>query len=231
MHGNPVWKQIMNTERPDLTIFMGDYFDTKAGIPPHKQKDNFCDIIAFKKANRKNVILLFGNHDFHYLASTHDHYSGFQPFHKADISEMLHKAIDMGLIQMCYIHENLLFTHAGVTKTWLQKTFGASSISDLDAELNMLFRYKPNAFKFTKGKNHSDTGDDICQTPIWVRPKSLREDRIDGYIQIVGHTVQDELVIKKNLIFIDTLNSSGQYLRIIDGVMSVGETKAKKNPL
>ena len=55
----------------------------------------------------------------------------------------------------------------------------------------------------------SDTGDEICQTPIWVRPYSLRSDKLDYYIQVVGHTPQDNIILSDDgIVLIDTLGSS-----------------------
>ena len=90
-------------------------------------------------------------------------------------------------------------------------------MENLEQSINDLFIYKPNSFRFTGGKNHNIFGDEICQTPIWVRPNSLLKDRIDNYIQVVGHTVQNRLVLRDDVILIDTLERSGEYLTIIDG--------------
>jgi predicted MPP superfamily phosphohydrolase len=217
-HGRTDWKIISAKNDFDKIVFIGDYFDTHENISPDQQKDNFKDLIAYKKANMDKVVLLFGNHDYHYLSTTEEIYSGFQMFHKTDIQEMIHEAISEDLLCMCFIWKNIIFTHAGVTKTWcntnlIQKEFLEQSINDL-------FKYKPNAFRFTSGKNRDQYGDDICQTPIWVRPNSLLVDGIDDYIQVVGHTVQDKLVVTNNVILIDTLGTSGEYLQIIDGVIS-----------
>jgi len=221
IHGRTDWKQIIANEKFDKVIFIGDYFDTHENITPEQQKSNFEDLIEYKKANMDKVVLLFGNHDFHYLRTVNETYSGFQPGHKIDIQEMLHEAIDAELMQMCYVQKHILFTHAGVTKTWcdenlIQKEF-------LEQAINDLFKYKPNAFKFTSGKRYSPYGDDICQTPIWVRPQSLLQDRIDDYIQVVGHTTQNKLVITDNVILIDTLGTSKEYLQIIDDVFLVAK--------
>lgn len=66
-------------------------------------------------------------------------------------------------------------------------------------------------------------GDDVTQTPIWVRPYSLQIDKLDDFRQVVGHTTQDKLQIGKHITYIDTLGTSGEYLIIEDGVMSIGK--------
>jgi len=81
-HGRTDWKQIISNEKFDKVVFMGDYFDTYEDISPEQQKENFKDIIAYKKANMNKVVLLFGNHDFHYLRNINETYSGYQQWQK-----------------------------------------------------------------------------------------------------------------------------------------------------
>ena len=215
-HGRRNWEKITAKNDFDRVVFIGDYFDTHEDISAEQQIDNFKKIIAFKKANPEKVILLFGNHSFHYLKTIDEQYSGYQRFHAFDIQEALHKAIDERLLQMCYVSGNYLFSHAGVTQTWCRNN--NIDINNIEEQINDLFLYKPNSFKFTVGENYDNYGDDICQTPIWVRPRSLVMDRISNYIHVVGHTTQDKLLIYETAIFIDTLGTSGEYLEITDGV-------------
>ena len=228
-HGRTSWKQIIANETFDKVVFIGDYFDThEKTISPQQQMANFKDIIAFKEAFMNKVVLLFGNHDFHYLRTTNEHYSGFQNLAKTDIQELLHEAVDKKLLKMCFIHENLLFTHAGLTKTWKQKMLGNRDVKDLSQEINDLFFYQPNSFKFTSGENYSPIGDDITQSPIWVRPNSLFIDGVEGYIQVVGHTQVSKIELKrkttiKEVVLIDVLGTSGEYLIWNDFRLSVGK--------
>jgi len=223
IHGRTDWKQIISNIEFDKVIFVGDYFDTHEDISPEQQKSNFEDLVEYKKANMDKVVLLFGNHDYHYLRIINETYSGFQPLHKIDISEMLDKALNDNLMQMCLIHDNYIFTHAGITKTWLKNT-GYTGKESLDLFINDLFKYKPLAFRFTSGINNSPYGDDIEQSPIWVRPRSLYADCLDDFIQVVGHTIQKQLIsINNKIVLIDTIGTSGQFLCITDGKISVSE--------
>lgn len=127
----------------------------------------------------------------------------------------LNTAIKDDLIQACYVHEDIVFTHAGLSTTWLHNVGYSYTTARLDEFVNSLFKYKPHQFKFTRGSNHSNTGDDICQGPLWIRPFSLHNDCIDNYLQVVGHTPQTDIVFKGGTIFINSL-SVRKYLLIDD---------------
>lgn len=60
IHGRTIWKDIVNKEDPDLTIFLGDYCTTHDNISSEDQISNLKEILQYKKDN--NVILLRGNH-------------------------------------------------------------------------------------------------------------------------------------------------------------------------
>lgn len=214
LHGRTDWMQIVRDNEFDKVVFIGDYFDTHEDITPEQQKSNFENIISYKKDNINKAILLFGNHDYHYLKSVDETYSGFQKMHRADIAEMLHKALDADLMQMCLIDNNFIFSHAGITKTWLNNV-GYDWTKHLETFVNDLFKFKPLAFRFTSGVNRSPYGDDVCQSPIWVRPKSLLTNCLDDYIQVVGHTTKEQMeIIDDKIILIDTIRTSGEFLSI-----------------
>lgn len=227
-HGRNDWQKIIMWESFDKIVFIGDYFDTHEDISAAQQLSNFKDLLDYKKGNPDKVVLLVGNHDYHYMRGIVGCYSGYQAAHAHDIQDLLHKGLDNDLMQMCYVHENFMFTHAGVTETWMNDMIWGKlnkiggSIEDF---INDLFKYKPRLFGFTPGDRFNRYGDEVCQTPIWVRPFSLKMDIIDGYTQIVGHTMQNDIIPHGLITFIDTLGTSGEYLAIEDGEMSVLKLK------
>ncbi|HSC52600.1 MAG TPA: metallophosphoesterase [Phnomibacter sp.] len=81
IHGRTAWKQIVANMDFDRVVFVGDYFDSRDNHTGAEQVQNFKEIIAYKKANMQKVVLLFGNHDFHYLNMVNETYSGFQVVH------------------------------------------------------------------------------------------------------------------------------------------------------
>ena len=215
-HGRLNWKDIVakELESSDKIIFIGDYFDTHYDETPEQQLSNFNDIVAFKKANIDKVILLVGNHDMHYLSGVNESYSGFQHGWYKQFNEVLEAALAEDLMQMCYVYDKYVFTHAGVTNTWCA-TYGVNRQPHLlEDSINELFKTNKYAFYFQMGYNYSQSGDDVTQSPLWVRLPSLFQDGLIGFRFVVGHTTLKELTITENVIGIDCLGTTGEYLII-----------------
>jgi len=220
IHGRDKWKKILEQEQDtDKVVFIGDYFDSWT----ESDKvilNNFKEILALKESDPDKYILLIGNHDFHYISD--EQYSGFRDAAKLENGVCINKAIRDKSLQMAWSHQDYLFTHAGVTTTWAEANgVEGNGIAD---DINLLFLSNPGAFKFTPGYNNSNTGDDITQSPIWVRPYSLTEDGIKGWLQVVGHTTNKTgIKASDNAFYIDC--NLIEYLIINDGQVSVGTVK------
>lgn len=214
IHGIIGWKDALKESGADRFVFIGDYFDSRDGIPPHIQVKNFREILALKREYPEQFVLLLGNHDYHYLRVSDDRYSGHNAILAPDAYEVLRDAVVSGDLQACCAIGDWLFSHAGVTKTWCADN--DIDTDNIEASINELFRDRPRAFAFTLGVTASPYGDDVCQTPIWVRPNSLLADAIDGFRQVVGHTQKKEIEITEKAVFIDALGQ-GWYLIIKDG--------------
>lgn len=214
-HGRKTWEQIVKRNMDaDKIVFIGDYFDTHDNISQLEQIKNFTNIMNFKLAHPDKVVLLCGNHDFHYLLDMGEHYSGFNPEQASMIYRMLDMYIQQGKIQMVYNYKQFLFSHAGVTKTWVENSgLNALKLNLADA-INNLFKYSPSYFKFST-EDKSNCGEHISQSPIWVRPDSLEKDRVEGYVHVVGHTMQPFIGLKGKVLLIDTIHV-GEYLEIQD---------------
>jgi DNA repair exonuclease SbcCD nuclease subunit len=145
IHGRSIWKEIVEQEKPDRVIFVGDYFDS-FDIPGIDQIHNFKEIIHFKKTSGIEVVLLVGNHDYHYM-DMGETYSGFQPALKFDIGQLLKE--NMEHLQMAYSFDNFLCTHAGVSSVFMNDNFrGSWNCDNLVEKLNETFKYSPFIFKF-----------------------------------------------------------------------------------
>lgn len=224
IHGIDIWKKIVETERDsDQIVFVGDYLDS-FHVPSKTQVNNFLQILDSKRKNPDKITLLLGNHDFHYLPEANgERYSGYNPITQLQVGELLREAWqknDFTLIKNSYFFYPpdqelpddkvfIRFSHAGCTDTWIQSWEHEE------------FDIFPQYFYFKFGKRTSLNGDDITQSPFWVRPRSLLADASGVCTQVVGHTVQERLhkavsAHGTDVWFIDTLETSGEYLVIQD---------------
>lgn len=211
LHGLDVWKRIVDQEA-DRIIFLGDYLDS-FHVPGIEQLENLKDVVEFKKNNMDKVVLLWGNHDHHYR-DMGERYSGFQKGMQYQFGPVLEE--NKELFQICHEEGKYLFSHAGVTITWCDANHvhpGKGCVGII----NDLYRYRPKCFNFS---GHDDYGDDVTQGPLWVRPGSLSKDKIEDYVQVVGHTVVKNLVVSQAF-FVDCLETSGEYLVITDGIANI----------
>jgi hypothetical protein len=231
IHGRSVWKDIVAQENPGRVIFIGDYFDS-FNIGGAEQQYNFKEIIEFKEKGECEVILLIGNHDFHYYPGG-ETYSGYQRGAAPAIRQLLEE--NKHHLQMCYQLDNILFTHAGIGHNWLthqnkyEPGVDSGTIADF---VNAIWEYQPNRFMFCGIDQYGNTK---TQTPIWIRPQALIAGNRDTflkteYIQVVGHTQVRKIDIKGKATggryyFIDTLDTSTQFLVYEDGKFKVGEVK------
>lgn len=231
IHGRTDWKEIVKQDY-DRVIFIGDYVDTHENITGLEQVQNLREIIDFKLKSDKQIILLIGNHDFHYWPGIgYTGTSGYQPGMKASFEYEFETYRD--LFQMAFVDENeIVFTHAGITESWLfQNGIGNTSIYSTVDVINDFLKYKPNVFNFYPG-DRSHCGDHIFQSPIWVRPNSLYRDGIKQ-LQVVGHTTQPRINLNKSerqgYYLIDTLGTSGECLIITDGKITIWQRETKEH--
>ena len=229
IHGLGYWKQILEKERPDRVVFVGDYFDSY-NIPGIDQIHNFKNIIHWKQDNPEcEVILLIGNHDFHYMpAAGNERYSGFQKNLYMEIGDVLET--NKHHLRMAYRIDDLVFSHAGITPDFLLRNQWGEQ--DMVEFINDLWNYRPHKFRFAdNGYGHSDPyGDDVFQGPLWIRPKSLMKackDIRKTIIQVVGHTQVEVIDPGKatggRYYFIDSMQTSKQYLVYEDKQITINQ--------
>ena len=243
IHGRDIWKQIIAQEQDaDMFVFVGDYFDsfTVKGLD---QINNFLDIIEFKKTSKVPVVLLLGNHDYHYYPGIEDSgTSGYQTLMAPSIKAAVNDNKEH--LQVVFKFNEFVFSHAGLSSEWLDDTFVKWDIDSVDNAVNDLLTYQPNKIAYLSFKYYnygepneqaslaSGYGDENFQGPIWIRPKSLMKANYDTLrnqiIQVVGHTPQKQIDIKGmstggRYYFIDTLEyNQGQYLVVKDGDIHLG---------
>ena len=236
-HGRSNWKLAVHQEKPNRVIFVGDYFDSFE-ISGVEQIANFKEIIKYKETNPQiEVVLLIGNHDYHYFPEIgYTGTSGYQNKIAPSITQVVDE--NRHHLQMAYGFGEYLFTHAGVSPVFMDQAFGENdwSIENIVVDLNEMFRYKPKSFDFN---GFESSGDNTTQTPIWIRPRSLMsvnkkhpKGLKKDYIQIVGHTGMRRLNLEESdkftggrYYFIDTMETSGQYLIIEDNQLKTGSVR------
>jgi hypothetical protein len=242
VHGRSLWKLIVNQENPDRVVFIGDYFDS-FDIKGEEQLNNFLDIIEYKKSSGKEVIMLIGNHDYHYFPEVgNTGTSGYQSIFKHQIEPTIDANREH--LQMVYQMDEFLFSHAGVSSAFLDSVFGINGwkTETIVEQVNELFKYKPLTFNFGEAVSIQKMsfldpyGDNEEQSPIWIRPRSLmaanRNTLRTQVIQVVGHTQVKKLDIDGAMktaggryYLVDCQGTTGEYLIIQNGELNVGQTR------
>lgn len=186
IHGRTCWYDIIEKENPDLTIFLGDYVSTHdRNITAEQQCSNLEDILNYKEANPDKVILLRGNHDMQHLGYSWAKCSGYF----SSVANWMVSIKDrfLNLTQWIYIHDDIIFSHAGLSKTWC-KSIGFDDYSDINSLYRINDINPSEVFGFTPERLSDWSGDSKTQPLTWIRPYSLITDALDDYIQVVGHT-------------------------------------------
>lgn len=120
IHGRNVWKQALEKEA-DLYIFLGDYLDADISMPTPQLPQvipNFKEMVEAKIKNPDKIILLLGNHDIHYRWYPKHICARFM----RPQADYLHNYFveHRSLFQSAFQIQNYLWTHAGLSQSFLQ---------------------------------------------------------------------------------------------------------------
>jgi hypothetical protein len=179
IHGRSFWRHYIEEDFTEF-YFVGDYFDS-FDLSFKIQYSNFIEICKAAREDSR-IKLCLGNHDYHYLSKITEMYSGYQENYFFMINRILEQNID--LMKVVYVTEdNYIISHAGVS-TWFMEQMKNAGYSNVE-DINTAFNEDRTVLKFN-GTN--PYGDDITQSPLWIRPASLEKQPLPGYRQIVGHT-------------------------------------------
>lgn len=225
IHGRTNWKDLVLEDA--VNVFVGDYFDPYERITADDLMINFTEICEYARKHAGSTVLLYGNHDFHYIVpeyggstSRYDRWNADKYKELLDDSKNLFRGV-------AYAPDHMhLITHAGVTKDWLDKYLDTDDFTgvyrpdgskvpntkEMEAFVNDLWERDKSAFSFENNCDTFDTyGTTPTQSPIWVRPDTLafcNAYKDTGIIQIVGHTQLKRLVDiseEHGLILVDCL--------------------------
>lgn len=190
LHLRGFWKEAVEKWDGPI-IFLGDYLDPY----PYEWKDEYpnsiqylLDILNFKDQNPDRVILLLGNHDWHYVYSSYNA-TRIDSFRWDELHQIYTE--DIEFFQIAKQIDDTLFTHAGVSKDWLKRHDLKLPETDADVYLNEIYKASPEIFwemSWERG------GWDSTGSPIW---HDVREFDVDEtHFQCFSHTQLKDNPIK-----------------------------------
>lgn len=197
VHGRTFWKKVEELiNQVDKVVFLGDYLDPYPleGIFPIEALDNFYDILSFKKKYNDKVILLIGNHDFHYWPQYKTYYGCRRDNERFDqISNLFMD--NLSNFQLSYKTENYLFTHAGVLDNWLKVLNNEKKVRctvtcnfDHPISIDNLNELLGNDVLYMVSEERG--GRDIYGSCIWADiHEHFYDNPIPNIYQIFGHTM------------------------------------------
>ena len=178
-------KDICEYETPTDVIILGDYCDSFK-LKPKDIECCFKELLKLKSNHKCGEFhLLIGNHDLHYML-TSERYSGKNYLTESMMHDILMKAWDDNILESYIVDEKnkTIYSHAGITKTWCN--IWNHNLGD---KVNL------DSLRFTFGDTFNCYGDCPENGFVWVRPSSLYNDMLDGYKQVVAHTVTQKPII------------------------------------
>lgn len=239
VHGRTFWRDAVKATDGAPVVFLGDYLDPypMEGIGRNEALAGFRDILELKKARPQSVTLLLGNHDCEYLygrevcdvRTDNEHYDEIQALFREN------KCLFQMATEFRMRGRHYVFTHAGVHREWMDRHVKGWNNWDMVEKLNGLNRKaltkeypEVTAFALALAEADSERGGNAdFGSPIWTDAERLhfssQQSRLDGIIQVVGHTATHVYgpVITDSVIYADcgqalTLSERG-VLRTLDG--------------
>ena len=187
IHGRDFWKEPCQKWQGSI-VFLGDYHDPYGhcvGEPDAEESlANLRELVEFVSERESDhpysTVCLLGNHDC-------SSYTGrfkcrYDYRHSEEVLELIKKLNPQISYELVYdingVYNKYLFTHAGVTKNWLDyhqlKNVGTLTMNDLD-----ILEEVP----FSRG------GESYFGSPIWNSLEDFQdEEHLPEYYQIFGHT-------------------------------------------
>lgn len=218
IHGHDSWKAIVENEEYDNVVFLGDYLDAFR-LKPEDIADNLLDIIKFKEKLGDKCRICYGNHDHSYWND--ERCSGYNWHGRHLYMPLLEDMFKENMIDLVYIQDDIIFSHAGVSDYWLKKVTMLDSVDEINFDSVTL-----DSLNWNMLTGYDGYGNTISQSPIWIRPQSLLKSKVDNYRQIVGHTNMGMPVEEQGLYFNDLLPE--YYIVVDDGDVKFVENKFNK---
>ena len=228
IHGRTFWKSAVESGDYEKIVFLGDYTDPyeMEGITNRDALKNFKSIIAFKQQNPEKVVLLLGNHDLHYYSGYYYELTGgvrYDPVSAVVLQRIFAKYHSFFQLawETDWGNKHYLFSHAGVTQSWLKR--------------NLELIRKPDARHLNRLLHSNDGLESLAQvgkmrwgnypsgSMVWADIVELLESKpLPDTYQIVSHTMQmDGPIITDKVAWLDcragfSLDQEGEILPVTE---------------
>jgi predicted phosphodiesterase len=210
LHGKDIWQKI-DIKRYDKIVFVGDYVDHWT-LPDSTIRLNLENIIKLKRQYMEKFELLLGNHDIQYLHYPHYLCSGFRPSMQRSLSFLFRNNAD--IFKVAYLRGNTLVSHAGVTNKWYKEFSNHRIIKGMNDEnwtvADLFNKVESTVHRWLLHQAGSSRGGEGPGGITWADKTELIADMLDGYHQIVGHTVVPQPE------FVQQTDSSATFIDVLD---------------
>lgn len=193
VHGRSFWKDAIEKhfDECNKVIFLGDYLDAYPDeeITRKQEKNNFAEILKLKENNKDKVILLLGNHCYHYIHRDFTRSSRFSSSNAYSYKEMFlsHESFFKIAHEEIINDKKYLFTHAGVMKSWYERN--KEIIGELNVDnLNKLQGFKRGVAALAEVSKYRFWLGEKSGSPLW---SDVRE-KIDDNKSEIDHVVENE---------------------------------------
>lgn len=213
----------------DKVVFLGDYEDDWTATPELSYQ-TVKELIDLKLSEPDKIILLWGNHTASNAIPDLFKCSGFNSETHTLLKDLYDTKLNgKSVFQLAYSEGNYLFTHAGVTNSYLKLLKASiqhyypdlqSLVDHTTAEklcflLNTIFYnglkdHNYPLFRMLNQVGPARGGYHQIPSPLWADKSELLKDPIPGISQVVGHTPVKTITIDKKTssIFCDTFSTS-----------------------
>lgn len=191
-------EQIIKKNNFDKIVMLGDIVDDWEQERNLKLYQETLEAVLKFVNQHQNTYICYGNHEMAYfweiLASG---YSGYMHEVVIDGMTKIYKALPKEQVAFVFRFDNVLFSHAGLTESFVRKHFAR----DMDADFDYMIKYI-NSMRSTDMWN-----DD---SPIWARPQKEYDNKLiypPDMLQIVGHSPVKKVTQEGNLLSVDTAST------------------------
>jgi hypothetical protein len=201
VHGRSFWRPaVLDVSLGSKIVFLGDYLDPYPweGITPEESTRMLREIIDLKRERQDDVVLLLGNHDMGYLDPDinfcrRDHFGALRN------RRILEDNLD--LFQITHVEKvagsSVLFTHAGVALSWLDRHRDVLGDGPFDPEALNAMLHDPARrgvlYTILAEAAFMRGGDSPSGSPIWAdMDEYLAGERLlPGYVHLFGHSMHE----------------------------------------